>query len=92
MTIAAGGVSEIVRMLLRDLGVAVLVYFAFLTLTYMAITIASAIQIHRYYRRRSGVALLRLLRSRMTPTGHDLRRRLQRGGVDRRVGPGDADA
>jgi len=67
MTIAAGGVSEIVQMLLRDLGVAVLVYFAFLTLTYMAITIASAIQIHRYFRRRSGVALLRVLRSRMTP-------------------------
>ena len=44
-----------------------LVYFAFLTLTYMAITIGSAIQIHRYFRRRSGVALLRVLRSWMTP-------------------------
>ncbi|MEA2266219.1 MAG: hypothetical protein QOE27_1802 [Solirubrobacteraceae bacterium] len=65
--ILAFDVARLVQELLRAAGVFVLSYFTFLTLSYLAITIASAVQIHRYFRRRSGVALLRVLRSQMTP-------------------------
>ncbi|MDQ6819180.1 MAG: glycosyltransferase [Actinomycetota bacterium] len=59
--------SDVVRVVLRAIGVFVLAYFAALTLSYLAITIGSAIQTYRYFRRRSGIVLLRVLRSRMTP-------------------------
>jgi cellulose synthase/poly-beta-1,6-N-acetylglucosamine synthase-like glycosyltransferase len=44
-----------------------LVYFALLAACYLAVTATSAIQIRRYFRRRSAVVLQRTLRSRMSP-------------------------
>jgi cellulose synthase/poly-beta-1,6-N-acetylglucosamine synthase-like glycosyltransferase len=45
----------------------VLGYFALLTVSYLAVSVMSAIQVRSYYRRRSELALRRTLRSRLTP-------------------------
>ena len=45
----------------------VLGYFALLTISYMAVSVMSAIQVRAYFRKRSEVALRRALRSRLTP-------------------------
>jgi cellulose synthase/poly-beta-1,6-N-acetylglucosamine synthase-like glycosyltransferase len=42
-------------------------YFGLLTVCYLAITLASAVQVRDYFRRRSQAALRRALRSRLTP-------------------------
>lgn len=52
---------------LRAFNDAVLVYFAVLALSYLTITLASALQVRRYYRRFSSVAVARALSSRHTP-------------------------
>jgi cellulose synthase/poly-beta-1,6-N-acetylglucosamine synthase-like glycosyltransferase len=52
---------------LRVFNVAVLTYFGLITLSYMAITVMSAREVRGYFRRRSGAALRRTLRSRMSP-------------------------
>lgn len=52
---------------LRVFNVAVLAYFGLITLSYMAITVMSAREVRGYFRRRSGAALRRTLRSRMSP-------------------------
>lgn len=52
---------------LRAFNYAVLVYFVALALSYLAITVLSAIAARRYARRRSSAALQRALRSRLTP-------------------------
>jgi cellulose synthase/poly-beta-1,6-N-acetylglucosamine synthase-like glycosyltransferase len=46
---------------------AVLAYFALISLSYLLVTAASALQVRGYFRRRSGAALRRTLRSRMSP-------------------------
>lgn len=45
----------------------VLGYFALLTVSYLSVSVMSAIQVRSYYRRRSELALRRTLRSRLTP-------------------------
>lgn len=42
-------------------------YFALLTVSYLTITLLSAVQVHGYFRRRSQAALRRALRSQLTP-------------------------
>ena len=42
-------------------------YFGLLTVSYLAVSIMSAVQVRAYFRKRSEVALRRSLRSRLTP-------------------------
>jgi cellulose synthase/poly-beta-1,6-N-acetylglucosamine synthase-like glycosyltransferase len=53
--------------LLRAFNYLALTYFAALTLCYLAITLMSAVQVRTYFRRRSQSALVRAMRSRLTP-------------------------
>jgi cellulose synthase/poly-beta-1,6-N-acetylglucosamine synthase-like glycosyltransferase len=53
--------------LLRVFNYLALAYFAALTLCYLAITVMSAVQVRRYFRRRSQTALVRAMRSSLTP-------------------------
>ncbi|MGZ6709578.1 MAG: glycosyltransferase family 2 protein, partial [Solirubrobacteraceae bacterium] len=46
---------------------AVLAYFCLITVSYLAVTSMSALQVRGYFRRRSRAALRRTLRSRMSP-------------------------
>ncbi len=64
MSAAAGGVGAD---LLRGFNYLVLGYFVLLTVSYLAVSVMSAIQVRSYFRRRSDVALRRALRSRLTP-------------------------
>ena len=52
---------------LRAFNYLVLVYFGVLTLSYLAVTLVSAVQVRAYFRRRSEAALVRAMRSRLTP-------------------------
>ena len=52
---------------LRTFNYVVLGYFALITVSYLAITLLSAVASQRYTRRRSSAALQRALRSRLTP-------------------------
>jgi cellulose synthase/poly-beta-1,6-N-acetylglucosamine synthase-like glycosyltransferase len=49
---------------LRGFNAAVLIYFVLLTVSYLIVTAASAVQVHAYFRRRSATALRRMLHSR----------------------------
>jgi len=53
--------------LLRAFNYLALAYFGALTLCYLAITVMSALQVRAYFRRRSQTALVRAMRSRLTP-------------------------
>lgn len=53
--------------LLRAFNYAVLAYFGLISISYLLVTTASALQVRAYFRRRSGAALRRTLRSRMSP-------------------------
>jgi len=53
--------------LLRAVGYLVLAYFVVLTFSYLAVTLLSAVQVRRYFRRRSEAALVRAMRSPLTP-------------------------
>jgi cellulose synthase/poly-beta-1,6-N-acetylglucosamine synthase-like glycosyltransferase len=53
--------------LLRAFNYLALAYFSALTLCYLAITVMSALQVRAYFRRRSQTALVRAMRSRLTP-------------------------
>jgi cellulose synthase/poly-beta-1,6-N-acetylglucosamine synthase-like glycosyltransferase len=46
---------------------AVLAYFGLITVAYLTVTCASAVEVRRYFKRRSGIALQRALGSRLTP-------------------------
>ena len=59
--------SSIGADLLRAFSYLVLVYFGVLTLCYLAITLMSAAQVRAYFRRRSEEALVRAMRSPLTP-------------------------
>lgn len=48
---------------LRAFNVGILCYFTLITLAYMLVTVASAAQVRRYFRRRSEASLRRMLRS-----------------------------
>ena len=63
MTVVAGGAATA----LRVVDDAVLIYFALLTLSYLAVTLGSAIEARRYFRRFSAVASARTVRSAHTP-------------------------
>ena len=52
---------------LRAFNFLALGYFGVLTISYLAITLLSAVQIRRYFRRRSEEALVRAMRSPLTP-------------------------
>jgi cellulose synthase/poly-beta-1,6-N-acetylglucosamine synthase-like glycosyltransferase len=52
---------------LRAINYVVLGYFVLLTVSYLAVSVMSAIQVRSYFRRRSELALRRTLRSRLTP-------------------------
>jgi len=52
---------------LRAFSYLALGYFALLTMSYLAITLLSAVQVRGYFRRRSQAALRRTLRSQLTP-------------------------
>lgn len=52
---------------LRAFSYLALGYFALLTVSYLAITLLSAVQVRGYFRRRSQAALRRALRSELTP-------------------------
>jgi cellulose synthase/poly-beta-1,6-N-acetylglucosamine synthase-like glycosyltransferase len=52
---------------LRVFNATVLVYFGLITVSYLAVTMMSAHEVRSYFRRRSGAALRRTLRSRMSP-------------------------
>ena len=53
--------------LLRAFNYLALAYFGVLTLCYLAVTVVSAVQVRAYFRRRSQTALVRAMRSRLTP-------------------------
>jgi cellulose synthase/poly-beta-1,6-N-acetylglucosamine synthase-like glycosyltransferase len=52
---------------LRAINYVVLGYFVLLTVSYLAVSVMSAIQVRSYFRRRSELALRRTLGSRLTP-------------------------
>jgi cellulose synthase/poly-beta-1,6-N-acetylglucosamine synthase-like glycosyltransferase len=52
---------------LRAFNYLALGYFIVLTVCYLAVTLASAAQVRTYFRRRSQAALVRAMRSRLTP-------------------------
>jgi cellulose synthase/poly-beta-1,6-N-acetylglucosamine synthase-like glycosyltransferase len=52
---------------LRAFSYLVLVYFGVLAVCYLAVTLVSAMQVRVYFRRRSEAALVRAMRSRLTP-------------------------
>ena len=52
---------------LRYFNLGVMAYFVLITLSYLAVTVMSAHEVRGYFRRRSGAALRRTLRSRMSP-------------------------
>jgi cellulose synthase/poly-beta-1,6-N-acetylglucosamine synthase-like glycosyltransferase len=52
---------------LHDVNDLALVYFALLAVSYLLVTLGSAIQVRRYFHRRSAAALQRTLRSHMSP-------------------------
>ncbi len=58
---------------LRAFNVGVLFYFVLLTVSYLIVTAASAVEVHAYFRRRSATGLQRMLHSRAALPGHDLR-------------------
>ena len=53
--------------LLRAFNYLALAYFGVLTLCYLTVTVVSAVQVRAYFRRRSQTALVRAMRSRLTP-------------------------
>jgi cellulose synthase/poly-beta-1,6-N-acetylglucosamine synthase-like glycosyltransferase len=59
--------SSVGAEVLRGFSYLVLAYFGVLTISYLTITLVSAVQIRRYFRRRSQAALVRALRSPLTP-------------------------
>jgi cellulose synthase/poly-beta-1,6-N-acetylglucosamine synthase-like glycosyltransferase len=59
--------SDIGAEALRGFSYLVLVYFGVLTLSYLAVTLVSAMQVRAYFRRRSEAALVRAMRSPLTP-------------------------
>jgi cellulose synthase/poly-beta-1,6-N-acetylglucosamine synthase-like glycosyltransferase len=52
---------------LRVFNVVALGYFGAITLCYLTVTLLSAVQVRNYFKRRSQAALVRTLRSRLTP-------------------------
>lgn len=64
MIASVGGVGAD---LLRGFNYLVLGYFGLLTVSYLGVSVMSAIQVRSYFRKRSEVALRRSLRSRLTP-------------------------
>jgi cellulose synthase/poly-beta-1,6-N-acetylglucosamine synthase-like glycosyltransferase len=52
---------------LHDINDVALVYFGLLAASYLIVTLCSAIQVRRYFHRRSAAALQRTLRSQMSP-------------------------
>jgi cellulose synthase/poly-beta-1,6-N-acetylglucosamine synthase-like glycosyltransferase len=52
---------------LRGFNDLALVYFGLITVCYLAVTLMSAVQVRNYFRRRSQTALIRAMRSRITP-------------------------
>jgi cellulose synthase/poly-beta-1,6-N-acetylglucosamine synthase-like glycosyltransferase len=52
---------------LRAFSYLALGYFGLITLSYLAVTLMSALQVRSYFRRRSQTALTRTMRSRLTP-------------------------
>lgn len=59
--------ASVTNDVVRGFDYAALAYFALISISYMLVTIGSAIQVRAYFRRRSGAALRRMLRSRMSP-------------------------
>jgi cellulose synthase/poly-beta-1,6-N-acetylglucosamine synthase-like glycosyltransferase len=62
--IVTAGIETTVLQVTNDVA---LVYFVLLTVSYLLVTATSAVQVRRYFRRRSAAALQRTLRSRMSP-------------------------
>jgi cellulose synthase/poly-beta-1,6-N-acetylglucosamine synthase-like glycosyltransferase len=61
------GMASLVSDVLHGVNDAALGYFALLASCYLLVTVGSAVQVRRYFRRRSAAALQRTLRSRMSP-------------------------